>query len=748
MAEGAKLPGLPDDGRLFNLNQFKGLNTKSPRMAIDDQEMAWCENFFPIAPGNLRTMWDIGSSIYTAPNGKTVVYFFFYNIASTQYCAVFLSDGTAFQINVATHASTTISSAANTFYTGTTLPVAQQYGNQYILIANTNTTNDYWVWDGVALYGSGGLAPNVTITYSGSGYSSAPTIYFYGGSGSGAAGTATVTSGSVTSIQITNAGTGYSPGDIVEVHFTGGGSDISAQLTPVLTATTIAHLTVLAGGRGYVSPTVSITGGGGTGATATCTQVGGVITSITLTSPGSGFTSVPTATITGSPGTGAMIQVILTGTTVASVSVADAGSNYTSVPTLTFQGGGATTQATATATLTSGGISSVAVNTPGSGYTSVPNIFVQSGINNAAAATAALMPFGNSGNSIEIFLNRVFLTNKAKVQITDPGSITAFNTTLTSTDSFLKNQFTGLKQTNGFIYLFADSSVNDVSNLQTSGSPAITTLNNSNADPQVGTPWRDSIVTFGRDIVFANTNGIYVMYGGAAEKISDPLDGLFATATLPITGNVYPSAAFATVFGIKIYMILITCIDPFTGQPSPKLLCWDSKKWFIASQAVNFTFIGSQEVSSQLTAWGTNGNKIYPMFISPSSTLTKKGQTKQWNGDSYIIDKQILGLYLQAFDNTSSGFTLAFTVDTDVATSAVITINSQRDIVFVNDSGGVLQFVNSLNSSINFAVEGASIAGTDASNYGKVAGASFTSTSDDFTIVDISLLYKNQRFMR
>lgn len=61
----------------------------------------------------------------------------------------------------------------------------------------------------------------------------------------------------------------------------------------------LAAITVTAGGSAYaVAPTISFTGGGGTGATAVAFVTGGVITKILLTNPGSGYTSAPTVVIT------------------------------------------------------------------------------------------------------------------------------------------------------------------------------------------------------------------------------------------------------------------------------------------------------------------------------------------------------------------------------------------------------------------------------------------------------------------
>ena len=69
--------------------------------------------------------------------------------------------------------------------------------------------------------------------------------------------------------------------------------------TPVISATgVLTSIPVNSGGSGYVSvPTVSITGGGGNGATATATVVNGVVTAITVTNGGTGYTTAPTVTV-------------------------------------------------------------------------------------------------------------------------------------------------------------------------------------------------------------------------------------------------------------------------------------------------------------------------------------------------------------------------------------------------------------------------------------------------------------------
>jgi hypothetical protein len=78
-----------------------------------------------------------------------------------------------------------------------------------------------------------------------------------------------------------------------------------AAATATIDSGAVNAITITDGGEHYKSalpPTVTITGGGGSGATATATvSSAGIVTGITITSGGSGYTSAPTVTIDYSP---------------------------------------------------------------------------------------------------------------------------------------------------------------------------------------------------------------------------------------------------------------------------------------------------------------------------------------------------------------------------------------------------------------------------------------------------------------
>jgi hypothetical protein len=75
----------------------------------------------------------------------------------------------------------------------------------------------------------------------------------------------------------------------------------------------VQGINLISGGFGYSDPpTITISGGGGSGAAATPLLLDGVVVGIELTSRGSGYTSAPTVTISGGGGEGAAAEAAFT----------------------------------------------------------------------------------------------------------------------------------------------------------------------------------------------------------------------------------------------------------------------------------------------------------------------------------------------------------------------------------------------------------------------------------------------------
>ncbi len=76
--------------------------------------------------------------------------------------------------------------------------------------------------------------------------------------------------------------------------------------------TIVENVVITAAGTGYTTPpTVTVSGGGGSGLAITATVSGGQVVSLTITNKGSGYTSAPTLGFTGGGGSGASASAFL-----------------------------------------------------------------------------------------------------------------------------------------------------------------------------------------------------------------------------------------------------------------------------------------------------------------------------------------------------------------------------------------------------------------------------------------------------
>lgn len=470
-------------------------------------------------------------------------------------------------------------------------------------------------------------------------------------------------------------------------------------------------------GLDYTSqPTITAYGGTGSGATFNAQLDDGIVQQVFVTDPGSGYGLTDGVVLVfsggGSAGKTATGYGVVTNGSITGISIVSGGAGYTSAATATLIGGGGA-GATCTVTQSGGAINGGTVTDGGAGYTSSPTLFVVDANNPVAQASVDLMPSGISGTSLETYTSRLFIKDQARVSFTAPESVVDFATSdgggfFESHDSFLRVQFVALKQTNGFLYLIADSSVNYISGINTSGSPPSTTFTNQNADPEIGASWAPTVQVFSRNIVFGNPFGIHVSYGGAVSKISENLDGFYNS--VPNFGNFTPSSAKAIIFGKKVYMMLMPIIDQVSGQQVNKLIMWNGKSFWTSGQDIPLIFVACQEINSVLTAWGTDGNAIYPLFQKPSTAFTKTVQSKLWaNPGSYQLVKTANRLWGLANYYSSDAADLEISIDNEIGQSTQIVTVGPNEASWINASGDSVVWTNVLGVTVVWLISGTGI---------------------------------------
>lgn len=259
-----------------------------------------------------------------------------------------------------------------------------------------------------------GLVREINITNGGSGYIVAPSITISGGGGSGAAGYAAATGGSVNRIYLTALGRGYTSTPTVTVGTQWVANAITTLNQQLFLSDRLYTVTLGSGNAstylGYVAPTH--TSGNVVSGNATLTYAGNAATATAVLKYGSGYNRAPNVTVTGNGGNAeidaqvqaseaVLIPNIVDGK-IVSVTVEDGGVDYSEV-TLTVVGDGANAQVQAE--LSEGDLSSIQSNTEllakdgtveairvissGVGYTSANVVITGDGTGATASAAIA-----------------------------------------------------------------------------------------------------------------------------------------------------------------------------------------------------------------------------------------------------------------------------------------------------------------------------------------------------------------------
>ncbi|MEW6257431.1 MAG: phage tail sheath subtilisin-like domain-containing protein [Pseudomonadota bacterium] len=187
-------------------------------------------------------------------------------------------------------------------------------------------------------------------------------------------------------------------------------------IVPGFTASTpadgIASITIANQGVGYQStPTITLTGGNGAGATAEAVFADGKVTGAIIRRAGAGYTLAPAVVISGG-GSGAAATATLTGGAVTAIAVTQGGAGYVTPPAVTITGDGE--GAEAVAVLAGGVVTAITVTEGGGDYTEA-TVSIAGG--SLAAGVAVI---GNVANPVVAELDAVLSRVRAVAFVDGP----------------------------------------------------------------------------------------------------------------------------------------------------------------------------------------------------------------------------------------------------------------------------------------------------------------------------------------
>jgi hypothetical protein len=720
------------------IKNFKGLNTKANRTAIDEDEFSWIENAMPIGFGNIKivpnysTVKDSGNTAVTW--GNTVTYLTSANINISDYVIAFEADGRSEYFNLTSSSKSNVATSGTFSSAGVSLA---QYKNERVIIGDPD--KGLFTWDGANLVSIGSVGL-IGITNPGSGYTTAPTVTISAPNqtnGIQATASATITTGAggVQSIQVTNTGSGFTSVPTVNIGAPNVSGGVQATAGATIQSGNVVAITVTQSGSGYTStPSVTITGGGGTNATATATLSSGIVNSISLTNAGTGYTSPPTISISGGGGSNAaaLAQLLTFKTGTVVVSVTNGGTGYTNAAnTVVSITGGGGTNAAGTAIISGGQVTQVIMTNPGTGYTSTPTVTITGG---GASANATAIAVANLNPIVDVstFSGRVWVAAGRTVTYSAAGSYSDFTSisagSFTLTDSTLHGNIQSTLSANNFLYIFGDDSINVFSDLRVS-STGQTLFTNTNVSASIGSKRPYAVFPYFRSVLFMNDYGMYALVGSTTSKISDQLDGIFPYIdfTKPVTaGQVLLNNILCAAFNFYLNSSF-----PITSGSRYVQAVFFEKKWFITSQGA-LTYITSAPLAGLINMYATSGTDLVRLYGDASANINSTIQTALSPMKDPIRTKQALKFGIEATIQRQA--TLSVTVDSESGSSPVYTL-SDLLVTWINNSNVAIPWTNNSSTTIGWlSVIGYYLYKSDAQQYGKYLGLTLTSTDPAFVV--------------
>lgn len=277
------------------------------------------------------------------------------------------------------------------------------------------------------------------------------------------------------------------------------------------------------------------------------------------------------------------------------------------------------------------------------------------GVGNIATITGTGAP--TSGSAIAIYQNRVWIAQGRLLYYSAPGSFSDFTTASGGgfsalIDSTLRSTVQQLLSANGYLYVFGTTSVDSISDLYipTGASPPTPNFTKLNITPTIGTDQPQSVISYGRLVLFANRFGLWALYGTTLTAISssDPnnaynssIDGTMqfisfnptVSAGQCLSNNLFCAAFLLQRFGDPTYGNT-TVIAMYQGNAA------GGKWWFLSAGTV--TRITTGFVNNVPSLFAYIGNQLFQLLADNTSAPAAVISTALWDFGDPITQKEAI----------------------------------------------------------------------------------------------------------
>ena len=279
-----------------------------------------------------------------------------------------------------------------------------------------------------------------------------------------------------------------------------------------------------------------------------------------------------------------------------------------------------------------------------------------------------MWPFVPAGTTLAVFGGRVWLGGGRLLQYTGVNGYDDFSSTnasgsLTISDYDLVHSITALRNFNNYLFIMGDQSVKQIGNISLNSVGNVTLFTILTLSSDQGTIYPQSCGSFNRVFMFANTNGVYAVFGSSVQKISDDMDGVFKL----IDFTQEPQAALADINNIHNIMWLARYVDPLLGERSI-MITFTGKKWFIINNGDQIKTIATAStlVSGKTMTYASSGSDITQILANPAAAVRFKAQTALTHHGNAVQRKKAIrgGLAVTAGGKVN----ITSTLDTDEGT--------------------------------------------------------------------------------